>query len=57
MRSATTSRRHAGSGRALFGLMKSLEMQSRPDEAQLVKHEFDVAWKDADGPLTLESLR
>jgi len=50
-------RRNAGSGRALFGLMKSLEMQSRPDEAQLVKHEFDVAWKDADGPLTLESLR
>jgi tetratricopeptide (TPR) repeat protein len=39
-------RRNPGSGRALFGLLRSLEA-----------HELDVAWKDADGPLTLEALR
>jgi tetratricopeptide (TPR) repeat protein len=50
-------RRNSGSGRALFGLAKSLEAQSRTDEAQLVKHELDAAWKDADGPLTLDALR
>jgi tetratricopeptide (TPR) repeat protein len=50
-------RRNPGSGRALFGLMKSLEAQSRPDEAQLVKHEFEQAWKDADRPLTLDAIR
>jgi tetratricopeptide (TPR) repeat protein len=50
-------RRNPGSGRTLFGLMKSLEVQARPDEAQLVKHEFDGAWKHADGPLTLDALR
>jgi tetratricopeptide (TPR) repeat protein len=50
-------RKHARSGRALFGLMKSLEAQGRAEEAQLVKHEFDEAWKDADAPLTIDSLR
>jgi hypothetical protein len=37
--------------------MKSLEAQSRPDEAQLVNHEFEHAWKDADRPLTLDAIR
>jgi hypothetical protein len=50
-------RRNPRSGRALFGLMKSLEAQSRPDESQLVKPEFDDAWKDAEAPLTLDALR
>ena len=50
-------RRNPGSGRALFGLMKSLEAQARADEAQIVKREFEEAWKDADGPLTLDALR
>jgi tetratricopeptide (TPR) repeat protein len=50
-------RRNPGSGRTLFGLMQSLDAQARPDEAQLVKHEFDEAWKHADGPLTLDALR
>jgi tetratricopeptide (TPR) repeat protein len=50
-------RRNPGSGRALFGLMKSLEAQSRPDEAQLVNDEFERAWRDADRPLTLDAIR
>jgi tetratricopeptide (TPR) repeat protein len=50
-------RRNAGSGRTLFGLMKSLEAQARADEAQIVKREFEEAWKDADSSLTLDSLR
>jgi tetratricopeptide (TPR) repeat protein len=50
-------RRNPGSGRTLFGLMQSLDAQARPDEAQLVKHEFDEAWKHADSPLTLDALR
>jgi tetratricopeptide (TPR) repeat protein len=53
----TDLRRNPRSGRTLFGLMKSLEAQQRPDEAQLVKHELDDAWKGAEGPLTLDALR
>jgi tetratricopeptide (TPR) repeat protein len=53
----TALRRNPGNGRTLFGLMTSLEAQRRPDEAQLVKHELDQAWKSADTPLTLDSLR
>jgi tetratricopeptide (TPR) repeat protein len=49
--------RHPRSGRALFGLMKSLEVQGRTEEARLVKAEFDDAWAHADAPLTMEALR
>ena len=36
------------SGRSLFGLMKSLKAQGKNYDAQLVRKEFEVAWKNAD---------
>jgi hypothetical protein len=48
--------RNPGSGRALYGLMTSLERQKRSAEAALVKAEFDRAWKQATSPLTVEAL-
>lgn len=45
-----------GSGRTLFGLMKSLEAQNRGPEARLVQREFDAAWKQATSPLTVDLL-
>jgi len=44
------------SGRALFGLAKSLEMQGRDAEAAAVQREFTAAWAKADSPLTMEGL-
>ena len=45
-----------GSGRTLFGLMKSLEAQGRAVEAASVQREFQAAWERATSPLTLETL-
>lgn len=42
-------------GRALFGLWKSLEAQGKATEAELVKAQYDAAWRDADVPLTIAS--
>jgi tetratricopeptide (TPR) repeat protein len=42
-------------GRALFGLWKSLEAQGRTTEAQLVKDQYEAAWRDADVTLTAGS--
>jgi len=36
------------SGGSLFGLMKSLKAQGKNYDAQLVRKEFEVAWKNAD---------
>jgi len=43
-----------GSGRSLFGLMKSLEAQGQKDEAKKVGREFQLAWRYADTKLRVE---
>ena len=48
--------KNPGSGRTLFGLLKSLEAQKKTAEATLVKREFERAWKNATSPLTVELL-
>jgi len=40
-------------GRSLFGLMEALQAQGKNHEATLVKHQFDVAWKNADTRLVI----
>jgi tetratricopeptide (TPR) repeat protein len=40
--------RHRRNGRSLFGLMKSLEAQGKMYEAQMVRQQFDAAWRNAD---------
>jgi tetratricopeptide (TPR) repeat protein len=49
-------RRNRGSGRSLFGLMKSLEAQGRKREARKIEKEFNKAWQHADVQLTAASL-
>lgn len=48
----TDLKQYPNSGWALFGLMKSLEAQNKPDEAATVKQEFETAWQYADVTLT-----
>ena len=40
-------RSHVGNPRSLYGLFRSLEAQKKMGAAE-TKHQFDVAWKDAD---------
>jgi len=49
-------RRNRRNGRSLFGLSESLKAQGKLYEAQLVRREFESAWKDADTKLRLEDL-
>lgn len=49
-------RHHRGNGRALFGLAESLKKQGKKAEAQKVTRDFQTAWKDADGKLTVDGL-
>lgn len=44
------------SGRALFGLLKSLEAQGKAEAARQVQPLLDRAWARADAPLTLAQL-
>jgi tetratricopeptide (TPR) repeat protein len=48
--------RNPRNGRSLFGLIESLNAQGKKLDAQLVKREFDMAWKNADTQLRLEDL-
>lgn len=48
--------RNARSGRALFGLMTSLEAQGRTAEAALVRREYENAWRLATEPLAARTL-
>jgi tetratricopeptide (TPR) repeat protein len=48
--------RNRRNGRSLFGLMGALTSQNRPDEAVLVRPEFEKAWRHADTPLRLADL-
>src|SRR5918999_5195886 len=49
-------RRNRRNGRSLFGLAESLKAQGKTREADLVRREFDRAWKDADTRLKVEDL-
>lgn len=44
------------SGRSLFGLWKALEGQNRKPEAEMVRRQFETAWKRAETKLTVETL-
>ncbi|HEX5735574.1 MAG TPA: hypothetical protein VF131_22295 [Blastocatellia bacterium] len=48
--------RNPRNGRSLFGLVESLNAQGKKLDAQLVKKEFDAAWKNADTSLRIEDL-
>lgn len=48
--------RNPRNGRSLFGLVESLNAQGKKLDAQLVKKEFDAAWKNADTSLRVEDL-
>jgi tetratricopeptide (TPR) repeat protein len=43
-------------GRSLFGLMESLKAQGRNAEAEMVRTQFEAAWKNADVTLTIDQL-
>jgi len=49
-------RRNPGSGRSIFGLMKSLEAQGRKAEASKAGSDLKKAWKYADIKLTVDEL-
>jgi tetratricopeptide (TPR) repeat protein len=49
-------RRNRRNGRSLFGLMESLKAQGKVREAELVRREFERAWKNADTQLRIEDL-
>ncbi len=49
-------RRNRRNGRSLFGLSESLKAQGKTREAELVRREFERAWKNADTRLRVEDL-
>ncbi len=49
-------RRNRRNGRSIFGLAESLQAQGKTYEAQLVRREFERAWKNADTKLTVKDL-
>jgi tetratricopeptide (TPR) repeat protein len=49
-------KRNRRNGRSLFGLMESLKAQGKQREAELVRREFERAWKNADMKLRIEEL-
>lgn len=48
--------RNRRNGRSLFGLHESLKAQGKAREAELVRREFERAWKNADTKLRTEDL-
>jgi Tfp pilus assembly protein PilF len=44
------------SGRALFGLAESLKAQGKKYAAEMVRRQFEQAWKNADVRLRVEDL-
>jgi tetratricopeptide (TPR) repeat protein len=48
--------KNPGSGRALFGLLTSLEAQQKAAEAALIRREFERAWAKATSALSVEAL-
>lgn len=49
--------KHPRNGRALFGLAVSLEKQGKNTSAELVRKEFEAAWKDSDQKLSVEMFK
>ncbi len=49
-------RRNRRNGRSLFGLSESLKSQGRAREAELVRREFERAWRNADTELKISDL-
>ena len=49
-------RRNRRNGRSLFGLSESLKAQGREREAELVRREFERAWRNADTQLKISDL-
>lgn len=49
-------RRNRRNGRSLFGLAESLKAQGKTREADLVRREFERAWRGADTTLRVEDL-
>ena len=49
-------RRNRRNGRSLFGLTESLKAQGKTREAELVRREFERAWKNADTQLKVSDL-
>ena len=43
-------------GRALFGLAAALDMQNKKTSAELVRQEFEAAWKNADTKLSPDAF-
>ncbi len=48
--------RNRRNGRSLFGLAESLKAQGKLREAELVRREFERAWRSADAQLKIEDL-
>ena len=48
--------RNRRNGRSLFGLAESLKAQGKAREAELVRREFERAWRHADAPLKVSDL-
>jgi len=44
-------RRHPKNARALFGLMESVRMQGKPNDAAWIQYAVDEAWRNADTPM------
>lgn len=49
--------KHPRNGRALFGLAVALEKQGNNTSAELVRKEFEAAWKDSDQKLSAEMFK
>ena len=47
---------HPRNGRALFGLLKSLEGQKRDTDAFWIRTAYEKAWKYSTIPLSVENL-
>ena len=52
----TDLEQHPRNPRSLFGLLKSLEAQSKNADSEEVRKEFEAAWKNADVPLKVGDL-
>jgi hypothetical protein len=48
--------RNRRSGRSLFGLWQTLKAQHKEDAAELVRQQYDAAWKGADATLNLDAF-
>jgi hypothetical protein len=50
-------KRHPHNARSLFGLMESVRMQGKPNDAAWIKYAVDEAWRNADTPMpTVDEL-